>query len=332
MTSIEWTDKSWNPWKGCSAVSPGCAHCYAEAMAKRLKGMGAPGYADVIGGNGRWSGKLKLAEKTLEAPLRWRKPSRVFVNSMSDFFHEDAPDSWRDRAFAVMTLASRHTFQILTKRADLMRGYFEKPGRSDLIRQCARLTAPEWPSDFPWPLPNVWLGVSVEDQRRADERVPQLLATPAAVRWLSCEPLLVPVDLTPWIGPWRDCDYFAARPSAIQLREGIITCSRPENSSGKCQKGWCPFGFIGGIDWVVVGGESGHLARGMNVEWARSIVRQCREAKVPVFVKQLGARPFFVAPNGEPTPWIMNKGNRKGEWSEYWPEELRVREWPGGGE
>lgn len=190
------------------------------------------------GGVDVFTGLLRLDEAALEQPLRWKKPRRIFVNSMSDLFHESLSDEWIDRVFSIMALAPRHTFQVLTKRAARMRDY------------CQRLYHTEDPAGCGWPLPNVWLGVSIEDQRRADERIPPLLVTPAAVRFLSCEPLLGPIDLRLFAG--------LESPRASKLH------------------------------WVIAGGESGPKARLMHPGWARGLRDQCAAAGIPFFFKQWG--------------------------------------------
>lgn len=181
-SAIEWTSATWNPTTGCDRVSPGCDHCYALTLAKRLRAAGNPRYQH--DGDPRTSGPgfgLALHPDKLDQPLRWRRSRLVFVNSMSDLFHQDVPEAFIRRVFDVMAQAGQHQFQVLTKR----------PGR---MASVVRRVQPE-------PLPNVWLGASVEDQRWARIRIPKLLETPAAVRFLSCEPLLGPVDLSTWL--WR---------------------------------------------------------------------------------------------------------------------------------
>lgn len=206
---IAWTDETWNPIRGCSKVSAGCAHCYAERMAARFCGDGLP-YAGLIEG-GRWNGKVRMVPERLPDPLFWRRPRRVFVNSTSDLFHESL--SFQDIAtiFGIMAAAPEHTFQVLTKRARRMAEFFEwvkqegdAPHPIENTRMTERMVvlgqAFDWVNASerggPWPLPNVWIGVSVENQAAADERIPVLLQVPAAVRWVSMEPLLGPVDLT----------------------------------------------------------------------------------------------------------------------------------------
>jgi len=267
-TAISWTDKTWNPIRGCSRVSAGCQRCYAEIVAARFGGPGQPyeGLAKKIGGEARWTGEVRFIEEHLTDPLRWRKPQRIFVNSMSDLFHEQVEGEWLDRIFAVMALAPQHTFQVLTKRPERMREYLARTARSVApLERVARemgytfkftgLDGKEY-GLLPWPIPNVHLGVSVENQATADERIPILLQTPAAVRWISAEPLLGPVD-----DLCRYLDYPIFLP--------------PE-----------PPGRLTALDWVVVGGESGPGHRPMQIEWLESIVNQCRAEGVPVWVKQ----------------------------------------------
>lgn len=264
MTKIEWTHglngrvgRTWNPVAGCTVISPGCTNCYAMRMAARINkmtpGSHYEGLTKIVNGNPVWTGKIaKAPDHIFTAPTKWKKPSLVFVNSMSDLFHEDVPDAFIDRVFAVMALSPRHTFQILTKRAERMRDYvstladealkWERLGdaAAPYVGNAAYASAGE----CAWPLPNVWLGVSVEDQARADERIPVLLDTPAAVRFISAEPLLGPLDLT---------GYSA-------------------------------------LDQIIVGGESGPGRRPVNLRWLWSIREQCKAAGVPLFVKQIDKR------------------------------------------
>jgi protein gp37 len=274
VTSIEWTEATWNPIAGCSVLSPGCTNCYAMRTAARLARIEAtaPIYAGLTQPSKAgpvWTGRVEVNEKALLEPLRRRKPTMYFVNSMSDLFHESVPDETIDRVFAVMALCPQHTFQVLTKRSARMRSYFQQlnGARLDLQfhlmeKKCA------WRTN--WPLPNVWLGVSVEDQKRADERIPDLLATPAALRFLSCEPLLGPVDLRGHISePWEGLA------STWTDRDGILRGDLTGNA-------------IDGIEWVIVGGESGPGARPMHPDWARLLRDQCATHDVPFFFKQWG--------------------------------------------
>lgn len=260
-TNIQWTDETWNPVTGCTKVSQGCKNCYAEKVFPRA-------YSKDQWQNGdgtfrrRFFTDVECHPDRLAAPLAWRKPRRVFVNSMSDLFHEDVPFEFICKVIATCIQAKQHTFQILTKRPERMLEWSKKHERER----------------HSWPAPNVWLGVSVEDQATADERIPLLLETPAAARWVSYEPALALVDFTSvWMRACPTCD----GTMSVHFDGGgkpCPTCLHPDGSQG----GVC------GIDWVVVGGESGPRARPFNIEWARSTVRQCKAAGVPVFVKQLG--------------------------------------------
>lgn len=305
-TSIEWTQnpdgtpgRSWNPLRGCSRISPGCMHCYAESIARRFSGPDRP-FHGLIDHRGRWNGKiLQAPEATLLEPSTWRKPTRVFVNSMTDLFHENVPDGWIDQIFAVMARFREHTYIVLTKRADRMREYLTHPDRQwKILAAAAQLPPCGMERLRAWPLPHVWLGVSVEDQERAEERIPELLRSPAAVRFLSCEPLLGPVD----------------------LRGLFHCCSTHDFESGFCVQDCGDWQWLG---WVIVGGESGPGARSMNLCWAKGIVQDCHHARVPCFVKQLGAKPGWPGPNDR-----YPISDRKGAVLDEWPAELRVRQWP----
>lgn len=206
-TGIAWTDATWNPIVGCSVISPGCANCYAMRMAARLQRMDQPIYRGMTrpGPSGPvWTGRVEASNwGQVIRPLLWRRPRRIFVNSMSDLFHEALPDIVRDLVFAVMANCPQHTFQILTKRADVMLRYVADPGRlAEVSAWMPNLPQPARQSET-WPLLNVQLGVSVEDQTRARQRIPLLTETPAAVRLLSCEPLLGQVELRPWLDGGR---------------------------------------------------------------------------------------------------------------------------------
>lgn len=279
-SSIEWTDATWNPITGCSVVSPGCTNCYAMRLAgTRMKHHPSRiGLTDQSKAGPVWNGQVRLNEQWLDQPLRWRKPRRIFVCAHGDLFHESVPDEWIDRVFAVMALAPQHTFQVLTKRASRARDYLhgDAPRRWVMAYDPARFPRdlPRVPEVFPQaPLPNVWLGVSAEDQQRADERVSDLLATPAAVRFVSAEPLLGQLDLAPWLQRGdhglRDVDPLAA----VLLADG--------KESGNA---W----VRPALDWVIVGGESGPGARPMHPDWVRSLRDQCAEAGVAFHFKQHG--------------------------------------------
>lgn len=502
-TKIAWAQASWNPLRGCTRVSAGCQHCYAERVAARFCGEGQPyqGLAKMVtrpdgSREARWTGKVEFVEHMLDQPLRWRRPRRIFVNSMSDLFHESVPDEWIDRVFAVMALAPQHQFQILSKRPTRMREYLSDPrtgsrvaalaydaayeqgtgnsisrgarrtgnrcrgsdmalkeeareaeaerrdriseggwcnqlrtsagGISDSVRlpincnddprkedgnrsapgdldehqrtdtvrtddqphqrhqrrqsprqfgagdplgaaqACNRSSerqsqsaegqqaskdpaarrrrdshqgfADLWNDDqshsckvsdenegnlcdlqsedlaahLTWPLPNVWLGVSVEDQATANERIPLLLDTPAAIRWISAEPLLSLVDISPWL--------FGGDPPCPECPKDI-----------DCDCGWQTRRELGQphLSWIVVGGESGPGARPFDIEWARLLVYQCKTGAVSVFVKQMGSRPIAMKDKGAgPEPWPLVLDSRSGTDPAEWPEDLRIQEYP----
>jgi protein gp37 len=260
-TEIEWTDSTWNPTTGCTKVSSGCDHCYAEKITERFHGKGS--FAEV-----------KLHPDRLDKPLHWKKPRRIFVNSMSDLFHQDVPDEFIEKVFVVMASTPQHTYQILTKRHARM--------RSVLKEMTARRESGAVLSSREWPLRNVWLGVSVESQQWADIRIPALLETPAAVRFLSCEPLLGPVDLSAWLDTPPSCGCGVAPDGAPGAIGCSAECVEPEPS---------------GLGWCIVGGESGLGSRPMHPQWARSLRDQCVQAGVPFLFKQWGEWSPLPVPN-----------------------------------
>ena len=290
-TKIEWSQEVWNPIRGCSKVSEGCRHCYAERTAARFAdGPNGP-FMNVINAKGLWNGKLEFVPHKLLEPLSKREPTTYFVNSMSDLFHENVPDEWLDKIFAVMCDAPRHTFQVLTKRPERMQRYLnnEKARRTHIagwlkgnhIQNAADGGASVYLQT--WPLPNVCLGTSVENQDAADERIDDLVRCPAAVRFLSCEPLLGEVNLGPWM-----CE---------KTPFGFEYLSRHYDRNGNFDKtGSQPAQKFKLLDppllhWVICGGEScrpATNARPMNPNWARLLRDQCVAANVPFFFKQWG--------------------------------------------
>lgn len=289
---IAWTEETWNPLRGCSRVSDGCRNCYAESIAARFCGAGQPYEGTINPETKRWNGTIKLVPEKLAEPLRWTRPRMVFVNSMSDLFHEDVPFEFIDKVFAVMALAKQHTFQVLTKRPERMREYFKSLSHKRGSKVCA------WATDelgiglegilridkIPKGLPNVWLGVSVENQQAADERIHLLLQTPAEVHWVSVEPMIGPVDLF----MVSDVDFTF---NALSKKEGIA--------------------FRGiGLDWVVVGGESGPHARPMHPDWARNLRDQCRAAGLPFLFKQFGEFIEREPDYGYSLPWVSKETDR----------------------
>ena len=326
-SAIEWTDSVWNPVSGCTRVSAGCDNCYAVKMTKRLEAMGQDKYSRLVNiGKGHFNGVVRCHEDALTIPLKARKPRRWFVNSMSDLFHKEVPFEFIDKVFAVMALCPHHTFQVLTKRPERMAEYFHyRPGmeRAATIAEVAmEIGNIRWRvggrimfgfeedrrvvDDPGWPLPNVWLGTSVEDQATADERIPHLLRCPAAVRFLSCEPLLSGVDLAPFI----------LNPKA----EHLNPCGCGD---GECSTCWqSPATYNLGIHWVIVGGESGPGARPFDPQDAISIKHQCEDANVPFFFKQMGSKPYDKF-NDQPVKILDPKGH---DWVGY--DALRKREFP----
>ena len=321
-SSISWTDSSWVTVTGCTRVSEGCRFCFAERLtATRLSK--SPKYAGLSvltpGGEARWTNEVRLHPECLDDPLHWRAPRRIFVNSMSDLFHEKVPFEFIDRVFAVMALCPQHCFQVLTKRPERMAEYFDtKPGHA-IGRAADALISMKFCTYDPgvsapvlhpkrglvaimtggtrrpdWPLPNVMLGTSCEDQAAADARIPHLLRCPAAVRFLSLEPLLEPIDLDK---------------SNITVTPGFFGSCLRWHHRGRCheQEGVA----YPTIDLVIVGAESGPGARPMDLAWARSVRDQCRAAGVALFFKQLSG------PGGRA---IKDIGQ--------FPEDLRIQEWP----
>lgn len=271
-TAIAWTESTWNPVTGCTEVSPGCDHCYARTVAHRFDGTKA--YPNGF--------NVTLRPERLEQPLRWTRRRMIFVNSMSDLFHAEISDDYIAQVFAVMALADRHTFQILTKRHGRMRALLSSPDFHEQVRRHRQVLSHQYPamattgrdSEGVWPRPNVWLGVSVEDQKRAELRIPALLKTPAKVRFLSCEPLLGRVTL-----------------KSLRI-------------SGEHS-----------VDWVIVGGESGSGARRMDPAWATDLAAECADLKVAFFMKQTGS--FLAREWG-----LRGKGEKPADWPTPFPREM----------
>ena len=283
-TKIEWTDATWNPVTGCTQVSPGCDHCYALALAERFRGT--PGHHFEHGFD------VQLRPDKLDQPLRWRKPRRIFVNSMSDLFHNDIPDEYIEQVFAVMALAPQHTFQVLTKRHGRMRSLLTSDWFGESLQE---RYADNYDGDWAWswPLPNVWLGVSVEDQKWADIRIPALLDTPAAVRFVSAEPLLGPITL----------EFVSYYDADCRGCSGLASPEHEPSCGVEPGRHW-------GIDWVIVGGESGRDARPMHPDWPRSLRDQCVAAGVPFLFKQWGEWQ-----NGSATPRMSAVVLSDGRWT-----------------
>ncbi|MBZ5700274.1 MAG: phage Gp37/Gp68 family protein [Acidobacteriia bacterium] len=247
-TKIEWTDATWNPIRGCSRVSEGCRNCYAESIAARFSGTGRPyeGLAEFKGGDARWTGEVRLIEKHLEDPLHWKEPQRIFVNSMSDLFHPGVKLEWLADIFGVMARAPQHTYQILTKRPDRMLDALRAGSVPDVALAFEQTYGQSWPPA------NWWFGVSVEDQGTANRLLPILARCPAAVRFVSYEPAIGPVD------------FFAAMD--------------------------CNLAAVAEFDWIICGGESCPHARPMDPAWPRSVRNLCSDLGIPFFMKQMGGQ------------------------------------------
>lgn len=288
MTKIEWADDSWNPIVGCSLVSPGCKNCYAMRVAHRLgknprlEGRYA-GLTEESKARPVWNGQVRLVEEVLAKPLSWKRPRRIFVNSMGDLFHGAIPPEAHDKVLRVVMAAHWHRFLVLTKRPARQRHFMAS---SELQTLATELT------DDPtieWPPANLWLGVSAENQRWAEERVPKLVLTRAARRFVSAEPLLGPLDLSEWLHP-------------------------------------------GGLDWVIVGGESGPGARPCHPDWVRALRDQCVGAGVPFFFKQWGAYAPGYCSTDRGIEVILRDGRHfvdndpRPEWRELTPAEWEGRE------
>lgn len=250
-TTIEWADEVWNPVTGCTKVSEGCRNCYAERIAGRF--WGERKFTDV-----------RMHEERLGDPARWKKPRRVFVNSMSDLFHKDVPVDFIANVFAVMEIENRHTYMVLTKRPDRMLEVLTSEEFWNEYRECIDVLTERSFTGYYYPQNNVWLGVSVENQKSADERIPLLLQTPAEVRFVSCEPLIGPVKLAEYLPVYDPTQHYA----------------RPDHQDK--------------LDWVIAGGESGPGARPCHPDWARGLRDVCTLAQVPFFFKQMNVNGKMV--------------------------------------
>jgi len=299
MSKIEWTDKTWNPVIGCSKISEGCENCYAEKMAFRLTNMlkntknhisneintSCIAYSSIIE-NGKWNGKTALRKDKLQEPSKWKKPCKIFVCDMGDLFHESVPFQWIDKIFTVCACNPHHIFQLLTKRPERALKYFnwkEPDWANEGMREDDGVKIPF--KDWKWPLDNVWIGVTVENQEQSEIRIPLLSKIPVRIKYISCEPLLGPIDLSEII------------------YEG--------------QKIY-PLKFI---NWVIAGGESGPGSRPMHPDWVRSLQDQCEATNIPFFFKQWGEyRPFEKM--SKPNFYIDSATNKinfivDGKWLDY---------------
>lgn len=300
FSPIGWTDATWPIVAGCTYESPGCSNCWAVRDSWRLAHSPHPQVALNFKGVVRktednklvWTGLVRPIPERLDWPVKWKTPRKIFVCSQSDLFHPEVPADFIAQVFSVMAICPQHTFQVLTKHAGRMR----------------QLLAHDLPYEGPeWPLRNVWIGVTVEDQQRAHKRIPELLLTPAARRWLSVEPMLEAIDL---------------RRIRLPADGRLALCSGGKPPAR--------------VDWVVCGGESAQTretTRPFDIGWARDLQRQCRAAGVAFFMKQLGSKPLPAALEGTVMRFTLPKPPGKSsryKWHEpeYWPEDLRVQEFP----
>lgn len=295
LTKIQWTDRTWNPVRGCSIVSPGCVNCYAMKQAHRFSGEGRAyeGLTKQTKAGPQWTGQIRTVESALGEPLSWRKPARVFVNSMSDLFHDDVPWPFIERVFDAMRESPRHTFQILTKRAENMRQFAEY-----------------WSFHHSRPLPNVWLGVSAEDQQRADERIPLLLQTPAAVRFVSAEPLLGGIDIA------------KHRPGALGLH-WLIAGGESGHSARQSQMWW----------YRNLRGQCRDAGVAFFLkQLGKNPISPCAQCGRMIGRSVAGG---FVDACGPTHAAVIAEHGRiratKGDDISEWPEDLRVREFPAAG-
>jgi protein gp37 len=309
-TKIEWTDATWNPITGCSVVSPGCTHCYAMKLAgtRLAHHPSRAGLTRDTKAGPVWTGEVRLNEQWLTQPLKWKRPRKIFVCAHGDLFHESVPDEWRYLVIAAMGMTydtatvdhqnvitarrQRHIYQVLTKRPDIQRGFMtalhDATQAGDILSHPLSVAAqkvsklaghPFWMNApftvWRWVMegcPGLWLGVSAEDQKRANERIPDLLATPAAVRWVSAEPLLGPIN-------FQRIRIAPDHHTIIDALDGYAIASTPTQPGRPARTA---------LDWIVAGGESGADARPMHPDWARAIRDQCDSAGVPFFFKQNG--------------------------------------------
>lgn len=337
-TNISWTDATWGPLYGCTKVSQGCKNCYAidvvGSLPRKFKDTNPKAFEFYSGlvENGNWTGVVKLHEEHLTQPLRWQRPRRIFVNSLSDLFHENVTDEMVERIFAVMALAHWHTFQVLTKRPERMQALLSRSDFWDRVQLGASLQNsnhqhernPRLGKQHPgisWPPKNVWLGVSVENQAAADERIPLLLRTPAAVRFLSCEPLLGPLDLEPYLyvpTHCKDCgsgkSFYDTNPENLPVIGTCLMGAPVTGEPGAVRCGDCKslnVDELAPVDQVIVGGESGPNFRAMDPRWAESLRDQCVAAEVAFFFKQHSNR------KAGHQPWLRDNEGRCFRWHQF---------------
>ncbi|HEY9866398.1 MAG TPA: phage Gp37/Gp68 family protein [Candidatus Obscuribacterales bacterium] len=295
-TKIQWADETWNPIVGCSRTSPGCKNCYAAVAAQSYRLQQFPQYQKVKD----WDGTVEFVESQLDKPLGWKKPKKIFL-SMSDPFHKNVPFEWIERIFSVIEETPQHTYQILTKWPHRMIDFFDW-----YSARCSDHSV-----DLQWRMPdNVWLGVSCENQQTANERIPLLMKIPAKVRFLSCEPLLEPLDLSKFL----PIEWSEIAEDWIESWPGIGSYSTNDYPN-----------------WIIAGGESGAGSRPCHVDWLRDIASQAQSAKVPVFIKQLGSNAIASTPYIDDVAnnhYCLKLKDRKGGDINEFPEDLKLQQFP----
>lgn len=308
---IAWTEASWNVIVGCSRISAGCKNCYAIGMANRLGSNPAtPQYKGLTtqkSGNIDWAGETHFVEKLLNKPKEWTRSRRIFVCSMADLFHETVKDEWLDQIFHVIADCPHHVFQVLTKRDERMVEYLSSSRFQKIVSDAGYTSY----------LPNLWLGVTVEDPTSAVKRPANLLKTDAAIRFISCEPLLSEVNLAPYFGRRFECrvcgfNHIEAGRGAYKQEKYCGLCA------GDCGEDVRLKLYGRGIDWVIVGGESGPNARPMDLEWARKILSECKKAGVKFFFKQTGS--MYASEH--------DLEHKKGENPAEWPDDINIQQYP----
>jgi protein gp37 len=325
-TTISWTDETINPFVGCTKVSEECRSCYAEAAAASPRLQQFPQYKNVVDEHGHWTGHVEFIPRFIDKLFTYKKPRRIFLPSMSDAFHENVKDEWLDQLFAAIALNPHLTLQILTKRPRRMMEYCNAlPTLDNVPDEMSRRyfdKTKEYKEFHPtFPLPNLWLGVTAGTQKSADDRIPLLLQTPAAVRFVSVEPMLEEVNLSKYLGDYWTC------PECNDTDEFKWMLPKNKEFCGVCA------GDTGrdvrlkrrgqGIHQVIVGGESGSKSREFHLEWAEDIHRQCQITGTKFFMKQVGANAYYRGQQ-------FKTKSRAGADASEWPEHLRVQEFPGG--
>jgi protein gp37 len=312
QTTIAWTDRTENPLTGCTEVrvkgakESECDNCYARVASASPRLQQFEKYHGVVNEKGRWTGQINFTPKVLDDLLRIKKPQRIFMPSMSDLFHLGVKDEWLDQIFATIALTPHLTYQILTKRPERMLKYSQRDFYGcimkafDMLPKDLVIKAPKPSYRQTWPLSNVWLGVTSGTQKAADERIPLLLQAPAAVRFVSVEPMLEPMTLT--------CLHYAGITN-IDCLTGQHGVNYPLQGTGNK------------INQVIIGGESGTNARPFELAWARSLIDQCREAGTKIFMKQVGSNAFY---EGKPFKTKSRAGSDPSEW----PEWAQIQEFP----